>query len=396
MHILRPVTDAEWETIPPETLQELGFNAPGLTVRSAADIWEAPDAMPPYLIEGLLRRGELAVLAAPRALGKSWAALQLGLCVANGRGEVFGALPTASQANVLYLQAELMSWSVNRRVKQLSATVGVPPGHSFYVSEDRAKFSVQRVTTENRAARSRSETFAGVIDPRIQAQIAKSNVGLLIVDPWASYFTGNENSNDETEAVLDQLRVIATDHDCAVLIIHHISKATEFREVEDLWRGASRLADWASTRITMLPAFTDKDADKLGMSLVEARKYAKAYFLRRDEPLEPLDIYRDSNGWWIDKEAPKVEKSGERHLSIVGKPPEIIPKDVRDALEYSGGEWLTLAKAKEQLGIKSGTRTRNLLDETCRAGLIKRIGPGHHYVLPDPLRGVKSMEDVKF
>ena len=71
----------------------------------------------------------------------------------------------------------------------------------------------------------------------------------------------------------------------AVVIVHHIGKSNEVRDPEDLWRGASRLADCASTRVTLLPHFrSKKDADDQDLNPVQARRYADELFLRSDEP----------------------------------------------------------------------------------------------------------------
>ena len=49
----------------------------GLDLRWVVETLADPPPEPSVLVQGLLRRGELCVLGAPRALGKSWWAMNL-------------------------------------------------------------------------------------------------------------------------------------------------------------------------------------------------------------------------------------------------------------------------------------------------------------------------------
>ena len=67
----------------------------------------------------------------------------------------------------------------------------------------------------------------GRLDSRIRAAIEEHGFGILVIDPWATFFTGNENANDEVEAGLDQLRRLAQETRVAVVILHHLGKSQE-------------------------------------------------------------------------------------------------------------------------------------------------------------------------
>jgi hypothetical protein len=113
------------------------------------------------------------------------------------------------------------------------------------------------------------------------------------------YFAGAENSNDEVEAGLDKLRDLTLRYGLSVVIFHHVGKATDVREPEDLWRGASRLADWASTRVTMMPHYTAKQAEEQNMGRQDARRFVDVRFLRRGEPTPDFSMVIDHRtGWW--------------------------------------------------------------------------------------------------
>jgi hypothetical protein len=172
--------------------------------------------------------------------------------------------------------------------------------------------------------------------------------------------------NDQTEAALGRLQELSDATGVAVVIVHHFGKSTQFREPEDLWRGASRLADWANTRVSLLPHFrSQKDAEEQGLSPVEARRYADVHFLRNDEPTDPLVARLGEDGWWSrigNIEAPK-------------RPALLSVDDVARACRESGGRWVRLADAKEALGVSQGA-TASLLQQAVREGvLVEEPGP---------------------
>src|SRR5207253_119878 len=118
---------------------------------------------------------------------------------------------------------------------------------------------------------------------------------------WAVFYAGEENTNDQVEAALGKLRQLALTHGVAFVLMHHFGKQSGAKpsEPEDLWRGASRLPDWASTRLTMQLHYTESQANKQGMTRQQARRYVDLKFLRRAEPTEDFSISFDPDtGWW--------------------------------------------------------------------------------------------------
>jgi RecA-family ATPase len=126
-----------------------------------------------------------------------------------------------------------------------------------------------------------------VLDPRFEDVIAEGGYDLVGLDPWATFYTGSENSNDEVEAALDKLRDLSIQYGPAIWLNHHFSQrgVSDKIDPEDAWRGASRLADWATTRITLTPHFTPRQAQKRGLSRIEARRYMDVRFLTRGAPI---------------------------------------------------------------------------------------------------------------
>lgn len=333
---------------------------PALEIRWVDDLdRHAMPPEPPVLVDGLLRRGEMCVFGAPRAIGKTWLAYNLAIGLARGEGQFLGNLKVERVANVLYLQGELDQWGSAVRWKLLTGATSPLP----HVAEtfDRVRFrTVKRRTSRQSASGLVTEEYIDAhIDDRIEAAIVENDIDVVIVDPWAVFLAGAENSNDEVEAVLGQLREITLRTGVAWVIIHHITGKAErssWTEPEDLWRGATRLADWASTRVTVLPHYTEAQYKEKGMTRGEARRHANVHFLRRSTPTDDFTMRLDQ-GWWV---AWRPED----------EPPGTTPTlELARRLLDAGGEVGSIRDVARLMDMSPTTATQ-LVTDAARAGLV--------------------------
>jgi hypothetical protein len=221
-----------------------------------------------------------------------------------------------------------------------------------------------RTTTPSEIGSVTVEHVRGALDSRVRRALEDSGFNLLIVDPWATFFAGNENDKGETEAALAELRRLALDLGTTVVILHHLGKSNDARDPEDLWRGSSRLADWASTRVTLLPHFTPKGAEEAGLSSLQARRYLDVHFLRRDEPTEGFVAHLGHDGWW--SRAGPVSPTPGGRLSV---------EDVARSCWQAGGQWSSATQARQSLGVGKQA-TAELLRQAVDAGaLFEGRGP---------------------
>lgn len=346
------------------TEQPMPSSPLSLSIRWVADAMADPPPEPSVLIDGLLRAGEMSVVGALRALGKSWFAYNLAILLGRGEGLFCGQLPVRRRARVLIAQGELDEWGSWQRWQRLCGTDGPPPG----VAES---FDRWRIRVLRKRASGRSDSGGGwadewmeaSIDGQLEDAIVTHGFDVLIIDPWRVYFAGAENSNDEVEAGLERLRSLARQTGVAVVILHHLGKNTETREPEDLWRGASRLADWASTRVTMLPHYTEHQAREQGMTRQQARRYVDLRFLRRSEPTDDFSIvWNPETGWW-ERWASPIEAADSRRVNL-------NPADVAQVCRDSGGDWPSIVAAADALDVSQGT-ARKLLAGAVRHGLLE-------------------------
>jgi hypothetical protein len=352
-----------------------------LSVRWIRDAIESPPPEPPVLIDGMMREGELIALGAPRGIGKSWLVGNAGVLGAQGEGFLGGALRIARPFRTLIAQGEVDGWESSRRWQML--TGGSEPPEGVGESFDRWRVRTVRKRSSNSGSADKDhwsesdEWIDAILDGRLEATIEEYHFDVVVIDPWATYYAGAENSNDETEAALDKLRDLSMRRAVAIWIIHHLGKSNEARDPEDLWRGASRLADWASTRITLLPHYTEKQAEAQGMTRQQSRRYVDVKFLRRSTPTDDFSMVLDGEtGWWSKWMAPEQAADARRiHLDV----PDLV-----DALKASGGSWRSKVAAAEALGIARDTAAK-LLATATRAGAIETTAGAHGatiYYLP--------------
>jgi len=328
-------------------------------VFSVAKLLRNPPSPPPELIDGFLRKRDRAVLAAPRSSGKSWFVMQLAEQLARGAGDFLG-FPVNQPSNVLIVHGETTSAFSAQRWQML--TGGDAPQGLF---ETYGPYGVEvierRVSHWDHDAK---ETISDRIyhtrwHGDLELLIDGLEIDVLIIDPWATFFRGDENSNNETEQALAHIAALQQKYGLTVVIVHHFGKQfgkQRGSETEDSWRGASRLADWASLRITLTPS---KPADH--QSRNDARRRATVSFLTRGAPIDDIEITRDA----VTQRWSRVDGNAVARSKV---------QSVHDLCRAAGG-WSSTKVAAKALGVAQGTAKR-LLEQCQQAGLIaQRRGP---------------------
>ncbi len=338
-------------------------------VHWVADTLAEPPPAPDVLVDGMLRRGELCILGAPRGTGKSWLALNVAGLVGGGNGYLFGTLQVRQQTPVLVCHGETPAWMAAHRWQILLGELDPPQVAETFEHFRLGALKVRHQFRSPDGSQAWSEeSCEGRLDERLRRTVLEHGIGLVVIDPWATFYTGSENSNDETEAAVSMLRQLAADSGAGILIVHHLGKSQEGRDPEDLWRGASRLADAAATRVTLLPRYSAKEASSLGLAEGEARRHVRVRLLRREAPTPGFTAYLGHDGWWSmtpDDSTP------------AGEPPSvgISIDELTVALAADGGSWSSLAGAARSLGIS--TRAASVvLARATDAGLVVEVSSG--------------------
>lgn len=167
---------------------------------------ELPELAPP-LIEGVLRQGHKLLLAGPAKAGKSFALIELAICIAEG-------LPwmgfRCAQGKVLYINLELDRASCLHRFRDVRAAMGAPSRRSVSIWNLRG----HSIPMDKLA-------------PKLIRRAAKQDYIAVIVDPIYKVITGDENSADQMAAFCNQFDKVCTELGCAVIYCHHHSKGAQ-------------------------------------------------------------------------------------------------------------------------------------------------------------------------
>jgi predicted ATP-dependent serine protease len=179
----------------------------------------APVAPLDYLVEGLVPRGTLVLLAASAGVGKTWLLADLAIAIATGGRWL--ERPCV-KGPVLYLDYENGERELHHRFQVLSKGRGVAvPSRNLALAPDQG--NIDNDEFEEKLERATRFCRAVIIDP---FKTAAPQV--------------DENSSD-VRVPLDRLRRVAAKTECGIFVAHHAGKGAT--KAEELVRGSSAFMD---------------------------------------------------------------------------------------------------------------------------------------------------------
>jgi hypothetical protein len=172
---------------------------------SAWDLWEADVPEPEAIVEGLIFRG-LTLLAGRTKIGKSWAALDVAIAVANGTAAL-GTLAVRAPGGVLFCDLENSRGTTKKRLKHLLGK--------------RTPF-LQNLTFARRLPTIKQ----GGLDI-LDRMLTEKPAVLVVIDTLAKIVSAEKNRDvvrsEYTE--IDRIRQLVEKHHCGVLLVCHTRKA---------------------------------------------------------------------------------------------------------------------------------------------------------------------------
>ena len=181
------------------------------------------------LLAPILPERSLAMLYAPRGIGKSWLSLSMGLAIASGQDLMRWEAPR--QRNVLYVDGEMPLVALQERLKLISTGLGDPiPNERFRVlAADHVPFGALNLCGD--------EGQRG-LEPLLH------DTDLLIVDNLSTLCTtGSESASDAWVPMQNWLLKLRR-QGVSVLLVHHAG-------VNGRQRGTSRREDALDTVIAL-------------------------------------------------------------------------------------------------------------------------------------------------
>lgn len=341
-----------------------------VVVRSVADWFKDPPEPVEPIVTDLLLPGDQVVVGGARGAAKTWLAMGTALQLARGEGRVLGRFPVVRPVKVLYCHGELPDdYSTFARWEKLTKGGDLPETLLETYSRVRIRIvkSKELFRDKESATTYTTEHTSAVIDKAFVEALRDTRPEVVILDPWAVFYTGQEIDNTQIEAAVSSLTDLTDDLGIAWFVAHHFSQGRQGADPEDWWRGASRLADWASVRITLQPAWSDKQAKDQGMTRMEARRFANVRLLlrRQETPPDFGARFDPATGLWVAWNSPTLTDQRRTGPTV---------DDVVQKLWASGGTWTSTNKAKDALGVSHSTAAQ-VLEEARRAGMIE-ANPG--------------------
>ena len=172
-----------------------------------------------FLVDGLLARGQLAVLGGRAKSGKSWLVAQLAQALDTGRPFLGRAV---TPARALYLPLE----DKRARLKRRAGLLGWTPATTTF------RYKIPLLNDGD-----------GQVGPGLQLidQVAR-DFDVILIDTLIATLDGKVSENDNTSmgAIINALADIAHAAPCAIVVVHHTSKGMS-DDVFNLLRGASAI-----------------------------------------------------------------------------------------------------------------------------------------------------------
>jgi hypothetical protein len=339
-----------------------------VVLRSVANWFKDPPEPVEPMVTDLLLPSDQLVLGGARGAAKTWWLMGTALQLARGEGLVLGRFPVARRVKLLYCHGELPDdHSTFVRWERLIAGGEIPDTLLETYSRIRIRIGREKEPfyNETTGRHGTRERVSAVIDEAFVDELRESRPDVVALDPWAVFYTGQEIDNTQIEAAVAELSALTDELGITWIITHHFSQARQGADPEDWWRGATRLADWASVRITLQPAYNKSQIVAQGMTRIEARRFANVRLLlrRQETPPDFGARFDPATGFWVAWNSPTLTDQRRSGLTV---------DDVVKALWADGGQWTSTNKAKAALGVSHAKATQ-LLEEVKRAGLITAV-----------------------
>jgi len=192
-----------------------------------------------YVIEGLLRRGETMNLIAAPKTGKSFCVYNLASSL--GSGKEWIGFSAAKDLKVLLCDNELHPEELGWRLNQV--TQAVSPGSN--------------INLDTLCLRGKNMDIQKLAD--MLALVVKDYDVIILDALYRFYPEGvDENSNSDMTTLYNLIDKIATERNCAIIVVHHTSKGDQSgKAVSDMGSGAGSISRAADVHAVIRPHAQD-------------------------------------------------------------------------------------------------------------------------------------------
>jgi hypothetical protein len=247
--------------------------------------------MRPFVVDGLLRRGEICNFIGASKTGKTWMLYHLIAALASG-GEWLGR--KCARSRVLLVDNELHPETAKNRMADVVEALGISK------DEFDARVSVAFV-------RGRMATLEDV--EATMRRAGREAFDVIALDAFYRFLKGvDENANGEMTGVYNHLDRIAEFSGAAIINVHHSSKGDQSNKATtDVGSGAGAIARATDTHLAFLRHMDDGCVVLRGECRSSRRPLAVG--LRLNPPFVTVDTSLDLDDLWTAKKAAKGNKA---------------------------------------------------------------------------------------
>jgi AAA domain len=244
-----------------------------------------------WIVPGLLLRRNVTILVAPPGSGKSLLTLQLALMMSTAM--TWNGWKPRCAAKTLVINAEDDNDEMRRRlyaaVEEMKLTATDELRERVAIAEAPGKIIIAKADS-----RTKTVIATPLVDQLVQT-VLDHKFDVLVVDPFAETFEGDENSNSELKWAAVLWREIARRTNAAVMLVHHTRKFGAEAGDMDSARGGGALVGVARI-VSTLFAMTEEEAVVYGVTSEERHQY-----LRFDDAKANLTLVTFAARWFQKK-----------------------------------------------------------------------------------------------
>jgi hypothetical protein len=241
-----------------------------IPLQSAFPIKEADIPRRDWIVPGLFLRRYLSVLVAPPGSGKSLLTLQIAIAVAICM--VWGGWTPRMAAKVLVINGEDDIDEMRRRLFAAAHVMKVD--QTELAGKVLLADAPESIVIARTDPKSRTVVRTPLLEVLVQT-IIDNGICVIIVDPFAETFEGDENSNSEIKWAGILWREVARRTGASVLLVHHTRKyAGAMAGDADASRGGGALIGTARILSTLF-AMTEEEAGVMNVKPDDRTRYVR-------------------------------------------------------------------------------------------------------------------------
>lgn len=263
------------ESEAPEAVADEGDQAPVRRLKATPFPWVEPESIPPreWLYGVHLIRKYLSITASPGGMGKSSVVVADALAMTSGI-QIFPDyhIHEPEPLRVWLWNLEDPLEETQRRVVAAAKHYGIKPEQFVdRLFTDSGRDQVLKLASMVRGEIALDEN----VFEELAAIIIENNIDVVIIDPFVSSHTVNENDNSAIDPIVKRLGKLAGDTNIAIEIIHHVRKASQgikaVADVNDIRGGGAIVGAVRSARL--LTPMDEETAELCNLTTDEAADY---------------------------------------------------------------------------------------------------------------------------